>query len=165
MSDYVVRPAVLGDAEAIAKIYVRAWRFAYKGIVPQEYLDSLSEDKYLKRIKDKEGPDEFVFELDGNVVGLARLIDCRDKCAEGCAEVQTIYFLPEHTSKGYGQHLLNSLKEIAFSKGYRDMIIWVLTENARARRAYEKAGFSRDKSRLITIAGKDLKESRYTIRL
>ena len=163
--DYLIRPARAGDKHAIASIYTRAWKFAYKGIIPQDYLDSLNEQRYLERMKDMDVPEEIVFELEGNVIGLAKLIDCRDRCAEGCAEVQTIYLLPEHTSKGYGQYLLENLKETALLKGYEKMIIWVLTENSRARRAYEKAGFKRDKSRLITIAGKDLKESRYSIEL
>jgi hypothetical protein len=40
----MIRSATPGDARAIATIHVEAWRAAYRGIVPDEYLDSLSID-------------------------------------------------------------------------------------------------------------------------
>jgi hypothetical protein len=40
----MIRSATPIDARAIATIHVEAWRAAYRGIVPDEYLDSLSID-------------------------------------------------------------------------------------------------------------------------
>ena len=37
-----IRPAVPNDAQAVARIRVLGWRFAYQGLVPQGYLDSLN---------------------------------------------------------------------------------------------------------------------------
>ena len=37
-----IRPAALNDAQAVARIRVLGWRFAYQGLVPQGYLDSLN---------------------------------------------------------------------------------------------------------------------------
>ena len=37
-----IRPAAPNDAQAVARIRVLGWRFAYQGLVPQGYLDSLS---------------------------------------------------------------------------------------------------------------------------
>lgn len=165
MGDYLIRPANRADKQTIAKIYVSSWNFAYKGIVPQEYLDSLNVEKYLKKTENKAVPDEVLFEIDGRVVGLAKMIDCRDRCAEGCAEIQTIYFLPAFMGKGLGGIFLNWLKDHAKKLGYEMMIIWVLNDNQRARRAYEKAGFTKDKSRLVIIGGRELKESRYSHKL
>ena len=38
----VIRPATPEDALAIAAVHVDAWKAAYRGIVPDEFLDSLS---------------------------------------------------------------------------------------------------------------------------
>ena len=37
-----IRPATPNDAQAIARIRVQGWRFAYQGLISQDYLDSLS---------------------------------------------------------------------------------------------------------------------------
>ena len=37
-----IRPAAPNDAQAVARIRVLGWRFAYQGLVPQGYLDSLN---------------------------------------------------------------------------------------------------------------------------
>ena len=39
---FTIRPAVPNDAQAVARIRVLGWRFAYQGLVPQGYLDSLN---------------------------------------------------------------------------------------------------------------------------
>ena len=37
-----IRPAAPNDAQAVARIRVLGWRFAYEGLISQDYLDSLS---------------------------------------------------------------------------------------------------------------------------
>ena len=46
-----IRPATPYDAQAIARIRVQGWRFAYQGLISQDYLDSLSVAKDTKRIR------------------------------------------------------------------------------------------------------------------
>ncbi len=165
MKNYVIRKANIDDKSAIARIYVNSWKFAYKGIVPQDYLDSLSVDEYMERLKDQTELDEFLLVLNGDVVGLAKIIECRDDdlCSE--AEIQTIYFLPEFIGRGYGNLLLKWMIEYAGSIGYKNIVVWVLTENKRARKAYERVGFQKDKVKLVTIGGKELRETRYSLEL
>lgn len=37
-----IRKAAVEDAAAIAKVHVDSWRTTYKGIMPSDYLNSLS---------------------------------------------------------------------------------------------------------------------------
>lgn len=37
-----IRPAAPNDAQEVARIHVQGWRFAYQGLISQDYLDSLS---------------------------------------------------------------------------------------------------------------------------
>ena len=46
-----IRPATLNDAQAIARIRVQGWRFAYQGLISQDYLDSLSVAKDTERMR------------------------------------------------------------------------------------------------------------------
>ena len=46
-----IRPAALNDAQAVARIRVLGWRFAYQGLVPQGYLDSLSIAENTERMR------------------------------------------------------------------------------------------------------------------
>jgi hypothetical protein len=39
---YELRPASVADASQIAVFYTRCWHEAYRGIVPQEYLDRVT---------------------------------------------------------------------------------------------------------------------------
>ena len=46
-----IRPAALNDAQAVARIRVLGWRFAYQGLVPQGYLDSLNITEDTERMR------------------------------------------------------------------------------------------------------------------
>ena len=46
-----IRPATPYDAQAIARIRVQGWRFAYQGLISQDYLDSLSVAKNTERMR------------------------------------------------------------------------------------------------------------------
>ena len=46
-----IRPAAPNDAQAVARIRVLGWRFAYQGLVPQGYLDSLNITENTERMR------------------------------------------------------------------------------------------------------------------
>ena len=46
-----IRPAAPNDAQAVARIHVQGWRFAYQGLVPQGYLDSLNITEDTERMR------------------------------------------------------------------------------------------------------------------
>ena len=46
-----IRPATPYDAKAIARIRVQGWRFAYQGLISQDYLDSLSVAEDTERMR------------------------------------------------------------------------------------------------------------------
>ena len=48
---FTIRPAAPNDAQAVARIHVQGWRFAYQGLISQDYLDSLSVAKDTERMR------------------------------------------------------------------------------------------------------------------
>ena len=46
-----IRPAAPNDPQAVARIRVQGWRFAYQGLISQDYLDSLSIAEDTERMR------------------------------------------------------------------------------------------------------------------
>lgn len=49
-----VRDAELSDANDLSLVYQISWKTAYKGMVPDEYLNNLSQDHWTEAFNDKE---------------------------------------------------------------------------------------------------------------
>lgn len=127
-----------------------SWRHAYRGLLPAEYLESLSVDeREAQRLAWFADPTPrsgiLVAEDAGRVVGFATFGPSRDDdAAEGTGEVPAIYLLPEVEGEGIGRKLfaeaVAALRRAGFTRGS----LWVLERNVRARRFYEKAGWRWD---------------------
>jgi hypothetical protein len=62
------------DARAVAEVHVRSWQAAYRGLLPQDYLDGLDltldkREAYWREAIIQGGPGLLVAEVDGAVVG------------------------------------------------------------------------------------------------
>jgi len=76
-------------------------------------------------------------------------------------ELYTLYVAPAHWSTGAGRALTNAALDGLRAAGYRRVVLWTLTENARARRFYDKAGFAPDGATNILAGLGDVEELRY----
>lgn len=156
MPGKIVRRACAADADIIARIINEAWKTAYAGIVPQERLDALSDERKAAQLREglARFPEMryFLFEADGVPVGTASLHPTRDADLPGAAEFSFFYFLPSFWRRGYGALLLGHLKREAVSLGYSRLCCWVLEQNSRAIAFYESQGMPRDgKRQTVTI--------------
>lgn len=89
---------------------------------------------------------------------------CRARFPEfdGFGEIVAIYFLPEYMGKGYGKELLRVAIRQLKKLGFQEIFLWVLEDNLRARRFYEKEGFSFSGNyQEDMIGGKKLREMQY----
>ncbi|MDO5565671.1 MAG: GNAT family N-acetyltransferase [Planctomycetia bacterium] len=128
------------DRRQIGRIYEESWKYAYKGLVPQDYLDGIQADAWAKRIDDA-GRYTLVATENSCTFGTAAYSASRFPQMNGYGEINSIYLLPEYIGKGYGRLLLqaaiNGLSEI----GFKNIFLWVLEDNHSARRFYERSGF------------------------
>ena len=149
---------------AIGEIYVQSWRAAYRGIVPQDYLDGLQGARWAGFLAEGH-PASFVILENEGYIGTSAVCAARDEKMTGFGEVISIYLLPEYFGKGYAEPLLCCAVNALVKEGFADIYLWVLEENARARRFYEKHGFAHNgDAASITISGKELTELRYVKR-
>jgi len=60
------------------------------------------------------------------------------------AELYALYVRPAWWSTGTGRALMERVLARTSGAGYRSIMLWVLRDNRRARRFYERAGFAPD---------------------
>ncbi|MEV2243164.1 GNAT family N-acetyltransferase [Streptomyces sp. NPDC049970] len=145
-----VRDMALDDCAAVAEIRVRGWQHAYAGLIPRAYLDAMDvagdAERRRAHLTTEGGPVNLVAGTpDAAVTGWACYGPCRDDAApDGSAELFAIYVHPDRIGTGAGRALLAEATGRAAADGFGRMTLWVLKENARARRFYERAGFGPD---------------------
>lgn len=151
-----IRPIKLQDVKAVCRVYVKSWQSAYKNILPQTYLDSLSETNWSENLF-AEGRCSLVMTEGDTVIGTCSYT----KTSKDDGEIISLYFLPQYCGKGYGGLLARAAIEKLKAMGCRKIFLWVLEENFRARRFYEKNGFSAGETKDFTVGGKKFLLVRY----
>lgn len=139
----LVRPAAAADAPALGEVHVGAWRAAYRGMLPDALLDGMDADvvgaRWRSLLEDGLRPHTLVGQLDGRVVGFANLGPAFESVPDG--ELYAINVLPEAWGTGVGPALLAAAEDELALLGHRVAVLWVIPENARARRFYARSGW------------------------
>jgi len=146
-----VRDGSPEDAHAIAKVHVAAWRWAYRGQLPDSLLDGLSVDDreamwaawFLR--PEERGAMVVAFDDGRSVVGFANSGPSRDEGArQETGELRALYVVEEVRGTGVGRALHDEAIVRLRGAGFKDATLWVLETNDLGRRFYENAGWSRD---------------------
>ena len=159
-----VRPAQVADAAAIARVHVASWRTTYRGLLPDDFLESLDEATYEERwgrILAEGSSHVYVASGGEDVVGFAS--GGRERAGEDgfSGELYAIYVLRQAQGQGHGRHLVEAVVGGIRELGLEDMIVWVLRDNAGARRFYERLGGVYVRTQPITIGSALLQEVSY----
>jgi ribosomal protein S18 acetylase RimI-like enzyme len=164
-----VRPARPEDAAAIAEVHVRTWQAAYEHVFGAEALATLDVDQRRARWEEAlseshPGSSAFVAEADDDrVVGFASTGASGD--AEGEGELYAIYVLPAAWGSGAGPALMRAAVDSLRAAGFPAATLWVLDDNPRARRFYEREGWVADGRREGVHLGVGTVEIRYRMTL
>ena len=162
----VVRRAVVADAAAIAGVHTRTWQAAYEHVFGAERLAAID---VSRRVAGWErglaaGETVFVAEDGGWIVGFASVGASRD--LEGVGELYAIYALPEAWGTGAAAALAQAGVAALRNAGFAEAVLWVLEDNPRARRFYEREGWILDGGRKEDeFLGVCVPEVRYRITL
>jgi ribosomal protein S18 acetylase RimI-like enzyme len=164
-----VRAATVRDAAELAVIHVRSWQAAYKGLLPQDFLDRLDVTdrvarwQHTLRATDWSRSGVMVIHPGREVLGFARFGPTRDsEESDAVGELRSIYLLPEAWGQGLGKRLMSMALARLAAAGYSQATLWVLQSNARARRFYEAGGWAHDgASKCDDSLGFPIQEIRY----
>lgn len=151
-----IREMTIEDIEQVRQIYILGWQNAFRGIVPQPYLDTMNLDDWAPPLNGA-----YVLTDGTNILGTSSIAPARDSAFDGWGEIISIFILPHLIGHGYGHQLFTFVKEKLLEQ-YTNIYLKVFEDNHRARKFYEKHGFSWNGERLpINVGGKDLIELRY----
>jgi len=161
-----IRRATPEDAPTLAKVHVDSWQAAYQGIVPDSHLEHFTyqrrEDAFRQALTYNLEETYLIEEGDQPIailtIGASRDADL-DTTTTG--EIWGIYITPDYWRKGIGRTLVHQAEHMLHTKGYTQVVIWVLEGNLNARRFYETVGFHLDGADKVVELGKPLKAVRY----
>ena len=141
----------------VSRVFQRGWQGAYRGIVPDAYLDALPEDGWVDALA-QPGRRTLLLRRGEQIAGACSFGPGRDPGREEWGEIYSIYLLPGQTGRGLGGRLLRAaLSEMAG----RPIFLWVMEENARACRFYRRFGFAPGLGREERLCGRVIAERRY----
>jgi ribosomal protein S18 acetylase RimI-like enzyme len=173
----VIRSASAADAAQIAVVRRDSWFAAYEGIISRRIIDRVTapdggagvRQSFLTRPWQRMiaavavSPPESLPPASGKAPGIVGYASFGPELdvlgapwphplsAEGragrAAELYALYVHPAWWSTGTGRALTDQILTTASAAGYLCITLWVLEDNARARRFYERAGFAPDGAR------------------
>lgn len=164
-----IRDVVLSDARGIARIHAKAWKNTYRGIMPDEVLDGMSEEagtpRFEARIREHlQTKSEYPFLVaveNDRIIGFSHAIKPEDPTVRFDFAIKAIYVDPSFQGLGAGTQLVLETIERMVKQGYRSMVIWAASQNPW-RRFYEKLGGTViDDTQTIEIGGKKIPHTIY----
>jgi len=144
MNNFTIRKAQPEDALGIATIHVKTWQCAYKGQIPDSYLDNLSIEKRRKTwnesLKKKEEVKHPIVAISENkIVGWCASGKSRDEdVSDEIGELYGIYVSPEDIGQGVGSALMKECLHNLKKDGYKKANLWLLDTNKKTKKFYEK---------------------------
>ncbi|MFF3541920.1 GNAT family N-acetyltransferase [Streptomyces platensis] len=173
-----VREMTEADIDAVSAVRVHGWQAAYRGLMPQAYLDTMSVAADAEQRRSwfgRRAPEvsDLVAEREGEVVGWVCVGPSRDPdIAPGAGELAAprpsagellaLYVTPALIGTGIGRALLSAGTARARAHGFHTLYLWVIQGNTRAQRFYERAGFVPDGAEEASdVGGTEVPELRY----
>ena len=164
-----IRWAQLEDITALSLVYSEAYRNTYQRIIADEYLNQVTPEirrEYFYTALTQEEERVAIALIDKKTVGCMVLKACSDDdLPSHSGEITAIYLLQNYRGIGLGKTLLKWGVEKLKDCGCTTVAIWVLRENPKAIRFYEKQGFVRDGAERVISRGKELNQIRYLLSL
>ena len=131
-SDLCIRTATHADAPAIADIWHAGWPDGHLGHVPEELVAVRTEESFRQRAAERVAV-TVVAEVGGTVAGFTMVVD---------DEVEQVYVSADHRGSGVADALLREAERLVGAAGHRTAWLAVVAGNARARRFYDRNGWS-----------------------
>ncbi len=170
----VIRTGSAADAAQIAVVQREGWFAAYEGIIPAEIIDRVTASDHGARVRQtfrtrpwqrmlvavasgQEDHGQAGEPTAPGIVGYASFGPETDVLSApwphplstdgedgSVAELYALYVRPAWWSTGTGRALMDRVLARTSAAGYLSIMLWVLRDNRRARRFYERAGFAPD---------------------
>ncbi len=160
----LLRTAQPDDALEVARLHVRAWQAAYRGLLWDDYLDDLRPEEWAARYTfgehGPERPSTIVAVERDTICGFATVGPATDP--PGAGELMALYVDPDRQGLGVGRALIEDARARLARGGCAEAVLWVLDGNVSAERFYRLDGWAADGVRRpAMVAGISTEDLRY----
>ncbi len=147
----LLRLAEPDDALPVARVHVRSWQVAYRGLLPDEYLDGLRPEERARHYtfgnRDPNQPATVIALMQETICGFATTAPARDPEARGSGELCALYVDPDRWGRGIGAALLAEACDRLVKQGFSEALLWAMNGNERALQFYRNHGWFTDGTR------------------
>jgi GNAT superfamily N-acetyltransferase len=131
-SNVTLRRAVREDAAIVAEIWHLGWRDGHLGSVPKELMAARLEESFRTRAEQRV-TDTTVAEIEGQIAGFVMIVG---------DEVEQVYVSALHRGTGVADVLMREAERQIRDAGHSIAWLAVVAGNERARRFYQRNGWS-----------------------
>ena len=157
-----IRNLTANDVLGVAQIKVDGWRTAYKGIMDDEFLNSLDVETQAQQFAECVGSNNFIVAiLNGEVVGFCRFIydnSLSPNIDYADCELTAIYVRPDLKNQGIGTRMFKEVVKRFKDKNKTTMILWCLADNVNSVEFYKHMGGEIKEERMVDVGDKQYKE-------
>ena len=146
------RRATESHVPLLGQLAERIWRDYYPEIIGQAQVDYMLPRMYSPEMIQSEIDAGTIWEIafaEAQPIGFLSL--SRDE--SGRAKMHKLYLDTRSHGRGFGQEMIARAVEIAHELGTNGIWLQVNKQNARAIRAYERAGFQVEREAVFDIGG------------
>lgn len=159
-----IREARPDDVEAAVRAYEESWNATLAPLLGKTLGELVPFDARVESFRtglERTSPDAkvWVAEQEGEIVGVAVYARIDDEAGE----LKGLYVVPEAWGTGAAQELTAAALDAMRAAGRRVAVLWVVEENGRARRFYEREGWTAEDVRRESPLGPA--EVRYRLEL
>ena len=153
--EYNIRLAGAVDIEQIAKLYIKSWHKTYKGLLNQEYLDSLTEESVGERwnnyIKEpRHGIFVAVSEKE-KVLGFGAFKPYHR--IDDCIYIESLHVDESCQGQVIGSTIIRHIYAVGKEENYGQMAVCLVKGNDNARTLYTKLGAVHYKDKVDNFTG------------
>ena len=128
----MIRPAEARDADAVGEVWSTSWRDGHIGHVPDALVVVRTDESFRRRAESRV-PDTTLAEVAGEVAGFVMVAD---------DELEQVYVAADHRGTSVAARLMEAGESMVAGRGFAVAWLAVVDGNARARRFYERCGWS-----------------------
>lgn len=139
----LLRRAREDDAQRIARLHLQSWRATYGRELSAAFLQGLDVAERAAEWHRRFADGVAVIVAEG-ADGLAGFVACGPAGGVGGSaeewEIYNLHVAPLRKGAGLGSRLFDAAATLGRGEGARDLVLWVVETNARARVFYERKG-------------------------
>jgi len=153
VASLAIRSASEAEIPALRMLAEKIWRESYATLLTPGQIDYMLAWMYAPEAIARELREGVIWEiawLDGEMIGFH---SCTFEPETRRLKLNKLYLLPEQQGLGFGQQLLERVHVVAAQRGAVAVWLQVNKQNARALRAYERAGYTVERSAVFDIGG------------